>query len=267
MWLERRFGARVTWLPFDLHPEYPPEGIPRAQLIARYGEGYDRRTREMFAAEGLVYSPPPDVVSNTRLALELGEQARAEGLHRAYHDRVMEAYWAESADISRRAVLEELAQSAGVSQEGISLALDERPWGAAVDASTARAQRAGATGVPAFVIDWRVPGRRGPAARAPRAGGRPGPRHGDLGRFLATQVVGGAVEPPPELLGRQRPAQPVALDRVAPEQRELVVARLALDAFGDDLEAEVVAERDDRAHDGCVVARRVHVAARTSGRS
>jgi predicted DsbA family dithiol-disulfide isomerase len=156
MWLERQFGARVTWLPFDLHPEYPPDGIPRAQLVARYGEGYDARTREMFAAEGLVYAPPPEVVSNTRLALELGEQARSEGLHRPYHDRVMDAYWAESADISQRPALEELARSVGVSQEGVAQALDDRPWAPAVDASTARAQRAGATGVPAFVIDWRV---------------------------------------------------------------------------------------------------------------
>jgi predicted DsbA family dithiol-disulfide isomerase len=156
MWLERQFGARVTWLPFDLHPEYPPDGIPRAQLVARYGEGYDARTRELFAAEGLVYAPPPDVVPNTRLALELGEQARAEDLHRPYHDRVMDAYWAESADISQRPVLEELARAVGLSEEGIAQALDERPWASAVDTSTARARRAGATGVPAFVIDWRV---------------------------------------------------------------------------------------------------------------
>jgi predicted DsbA family dithiol-disulfide isomerase len=156
VWLERQFGARVTWLPFDLHPEYPPEGIPRAQLVARYGEGYDAHTRELFAAEGLAYAPPPDVVPNTRLALELGEQARAEGLHRPYHDRVMDAYWAESANISQRTVLEELARAVGVSEEGIAQALDERPWAPGVDASTARAQRAGATGVPAFVIDWRV---------------------------------------------------------------------------------------------------------------
>ena len=27
-WLERRFGAAIEWLPFDLHPEYPREGIP-----------------------------------------------------------------------------------------------------------------------------------------------------------------------------------------------------------------------------------------------
>jgi predicted DsbA family dithiol-disulfide isomerase len=156
VWLERQFGARVSWLPFDLHPEYPPEGIPRADLIARYGDGYDARTRELFAAEDLTYAPPPDVVSNTRLALELGEGARAEGLHGPYHDRAMDAYWAEGVDLSQRSNLESLARDVGVSDEAIAQALDERIWARAVDSSTARAQGVGATGVPAFVIDWRV---------------------------------------------------------------------------------------------------------------
>jgi predicted DsbA family dithiol-disulfide isomerase len=156
VWMERQFGARLTWLPFDLHPEYPPEGIPRADLVARYGDGYDARTREMFAAEGLVYAPPPGVVSNTRMALELGEQARAEGVHRAYHDRVMDAYWAEGVDLSERPALEQLARDAGVSAAGIEQALDDGVWARAVDDSTRRAQAAGATGVPSFVIDWRL---------------------------------------------------------------------------------------------------------------
>jgi len=43
----------VTWLPFDLHPEYPPEGLPREQLLARYGPGMSDRVRDFFAARGL----------------------------------------------------------------------------------------------------------------------------------------------------------------------------------------------------------------------
>jgi predicted DsbA family dithiol-disulfide isomerase len=154
--MERQFGARVTWLPFHLHPEYPPEGITRAELDARYGESSRDRIRSWFEDEGLVYAPPPDVVSNTRLALELGEGAREEGLHRAFHDRAMDAYWAEGRDLSLRPVLEQLARDVGMSDDGVSRALDDRAWAPAVDASTARAQSAGVTGVPAFVVDWRV---------------------------------------------------------------------------------------------------------------
>ena len=77
-------------------------------------------------------------------------------MHRAYHDRVMDAYWAEGVDLSQRPALEQLARDAGVSDAGIEQALDERTWVRAVDDSTRRAQAAGATGVPSFVIDWRL---------------------------------------------------------------------------------------------------------------
>ena len=59
----------MTWLPFDLHPEYPPEGLPREQLIARYGPEMTERMREFFAARGLDYNPHPDVVPNSMRAL------------------------------------------------------------------------------------------------------------------------------------------------------------------------------------------------------
>jgi predicted DsbA family dithiol-disulfide isomerase len=68
----------------------------------------------------------------------------------------MDAYWAEGQDLSLRPVLEDLARGVGVSDAGISRALDDRAWSPVVDASTARAQSAGVTGVPAFVVDWRV---------------------------------------------------------------------------------------------------------------
>jgi predicted DsbA family dithiol-disulfide isomerase len=68
----------------------------------------------------------------------------------------MDAYWSEGQDLSERGVLEALARAAGVSETGISRALDDRAWSPVVEASTARAQSAGATGVPAFVVDWRV---------------------------------------------------------------------------------------------------------------
>ena len=84
-----RFGADVTWLPYDLHPEYPPEGIPRAELNARYGDAFHGRLRAQFEAQGLAYNPPPDVVPNTRDALRLTELARERGLGEQMHDRLM----------------------------------------------------------------------------------------------------------------------------------------------------------------------------------
>ena len=88
----------MTWLPFQLHPEYPPEGLPRQVLIDRYGDGLARLERR-FAAEGLAYNPHPTVVPNTMTALRLSELARDLDRHDEFHDRLMEAYWGGGANL------------------------------------------------------------------------------------------------------------------------------------------------------------------------
>ena len=73
--MNERHGATVTWLPFDLHPEYPHEGRPRSELRRRYGEDVDDRMRATFERNGLVFNPP-EVTPNSRTALRLSELAR-----------------------------------------------------------------------------------------------------------------------------------------------------------------------------------------------
>ena len=100
----------MLWLPFDLHPEYPPAGIQLADLHRRYGIGVgaDDPLRGRFAEASLEYNLPP-VVPNTRLALRLSELAREHGLHDAFHDRLMDAYWSEATDIGDPNELRRLA--------------------------------------------------------------------------------------------------------------------------------------------------------------
>lgn len=151
-----RFGAELLWLSFDLHPEYPPEGIPREQLVARYGEHFHDRVREMFEGAGLRYNPPPDVVSNSRAALRLAELARDAGRHEAMHDRLMDAYWGEAQNIGDPDVLRTLASEVGLASEEVERVLAGDDYLERVERSTRRAVAAGVTGVPAFVLDNRL---------------------------------------------------------------------------------------------------------------
>jgi predicted DsbA family dithiol-disulfide isomerase len=146
----------VTWLPFDLHPEYPPEGIPRTTLNARYGEDFHERLKQSFAAAGLAYNPPPDVVPNTLRALSLTELARERRVHRQVHDRIMEAYWDEGLDIGDPEVLVELADQAGLDREDAMEALAGGRFAEEVRKITSYAHSIGVTGVPAFVLDRRL---------------------------------------------------------------------------------------------------------------
>jgi predicted DsbA family dithiol-disulfide isomerase len=147
----------VTWLPFDLHPEYPLQGIPRADLLARYGS-FEERLRGRFAEEGLEYTPNPDVVPNSFAALRLAELARDLERHDELHDRLMDAYWRDGVNIGDPDELRELAHD--LPPDDVERVLTTDAYADRVHASTNQAVSVGVTGVPAWVIDGRllVPG-------------------------------------------------------------------------------------------------------------
>ena len=148
----------MTWLPFDLHPEYPEEGLPRERLLARYGDTFQERLRARFAEEGLAYTPNPDVVPRSLTALRLTELARDLGRHEEVHDRLMDAYWADGVDLGDPDELRRLAHD--LPQDEVERVLTTDAFRDRVHASTAQAQSAGIDGIPAWVIDGRllVPG-------------------------------------------------------------------------------------------------------------
>jgi predicted DsbA family dithiol-disulfide isomerase len=154
--MRRQLGAQVTWLPFDLHPEYPHEGLPRQQLLARYGPAMTDRVREFFASRGLDYNPNPDIVSNSMRAQQLTELARDLGRHEAVHDRIMDAYWSEAANIGDPDVLRRLADELELPPEDVEEVLTTDRYRDRIVDSTRQAASVGANAVPAFVLDRRL---------------------------------------------------------------------------------------------------------------
>ena len=154
----REFDAEVTWLPFDLHPEYPPEGIALAELHRRYGleSGEHDPLRDRFAAAGLAYDRP-EIVPNTKLALRLTELARERGLHGPFHSRLMDAYWSEATNIGVPDELRRLAAEVGLDADGVERVIaDQSTYLDVVEASTREAFSIGITAVPAFLLDRRL---------------------------------------------------------------------------------------------------------------
>jgi predicted DsbA family dithiol-disulfide isomerase len=142
-------------LPFDLHPEYPAEGVTRASLARRYGPGFEEHTRRLITEAGFDYQPPARIPRSLR-ALQLGELARSEGCHHDVHRRLYRAYWSEGRDIGDVDVLVEFASAAGVDPDKARHVLESDSYAEEVRRSTTTAQRSGVTGVPAWVIDNKV---------------------------------------------------------------------------------------------------------------
>ena len=147
----------MEWLPYDLHPEYPAEGLPRADLIARHGSGMTDRIGAFFADRGLPPSnPPADIVPRTLTALRLGELARERGLNTLFHDRLMDAYWAEGLDIGSPDVLRRLSDEVGLPADDVESVVSSERYVGVVRGSTERAISIGVTGVPGFLLDGRL---------------------------------------------------------------------------------------------------------------
>ena len=146
----------IEWRPFDLHPEYPPDGIPHAELERRYGGGFVERRQAMFQQAGLAYAPKLHKVPNSRRALLTAELARERGVYDALHRRLFDAYWARGRDIGDREVLVEEGVQVGLDQSEIRETLEQGRFLNRIEEQTRAAIQIGAGGVPAWLIDERV---------------------------------------------------------------------------------------------------------------
>ncbi|HEY8612593.1 MAG TPA: DsbA family oxidoreductase [Roseomonas sp.] len=156
-------GLRLSrqWHPFQLNPDMPPGGMPRAEYRAKKF-GSVERGRQLdarLAAEGAKDGLPFDFERITRSPNSLASHRliRLAGLEggAAMADRVVEAifaaYFAEGRDIGDAAVLAAIGDAAGL-PPGRSAALLASEEGAAEVVHEA-ARASGLGGVPAVILD------------------------------------------------------------------------------------------------------------------
>jgi predicted DsbA family dithiol-disulfide isomerase len=139
-------------VPFELHPEIPPEGRPRDEVLppayrARAEEGVNR-----LAAQVGLQLRLHDRVINSRPALQAAEFAREQGRFAPMHRELFKAYWDEGRDVSDVGVLREVAARAGVDVAGMESAIREDRFGDYLDARRAEAEDLMINGIPAHVI-------------------------------------------------------------------------------------------------------------------
>jgi predicted DsbA family dithiol-disulfide isomerase len=106
----------LRWLPFEIHPDTPPEGAPKPFSPEEWPQV--RARLERLAQEvGLPIDPPQHNV-NSRFALETAELVRAQkgdGEAGAFCHHVSRAFFTEHADISKRGVIVPIAEHFGIS--------------------------------------------------------------------------------------------------------------------------------------------------------
>ena len=93
---------------------------------------------------------PPELLSNSRLAVEAAEFAREAGKHPEFHHEVLAAYFARSEDIGDIEVLVRAAEQVGLDPVALRAGLAGGAYAARREANEAEARSLGVTAVPTF---------------------------------------------------------------------------------------------------------------------
>jgi len=171
--LQPEFDVQVSWLPFQLNPDMPAEGVPRAEYRrAKFGsleksQALDARVAGEARGEGLEFAfERMQRTPNTFLAHRLIDLAQREGCGEAVVEAVFRAYFLEARDTGDREVLLGIAAAAGLQREAVEAALADEAGAARLAGEERSMRELGISGVPFFIIDRRfgVSGAQPPEA-------------------------------------------------------------------------------------------------------
>jgi predicted DsbA family dithiol-disulfide isomerase len=153
-----RDAAQVRWLPFELNPGLPPEGIGRrAYLSAKFGPGY-AAAEERLSTIGRFENIPfdfarivlqPNTLNAHRLIRWAEKRSRqdeaAEGLFRAH--------FVEGRDIGKAPVLTDVGAACGLPKDDVERFLASNELTAEIKEDEEVASRAGIKFVPFFLVN------------------------------------------------------------------------------------------------------------------
>jgi predicted DsbA family dithiol-disulfide isomerase len=154
-----RSETPVDWLPFELNPDMPVQGMDRqAYRAAKFGAEKSARLDQQMTALGLDEEirfafERQTRTPNTRRAHALIAAAMGAGHGNAVVAALFRGYFEEGLDVGDPAVLADLAAAAGMKRDAALHALDDAERHKEVRAFEAEASRLGVTGVPFFIVN------------------------------------------------------------------------------------------------------------------
>lgn len=153
--LKPEFDLEIAWRGFQIHPEWPADGMHAAEFRREMTPEMRRavwtRIQTMGEAAGIEMKPP-ELLMNSRLALEAAEFASELGKGEAFEERVYRAYFSEGANIGRQGVLADLASEVGIDALALNAALESGRYTLRLKNNAMIAHNRNVDGVPTFFI-------------------------------------------------------------------------------------------------------------------
>jgi predicted DsbA family dithiol-disulfide isomerase len=151
----------IAYHPFELNPDIPREGIPRADYIAKkFGaRGYSAHDRLVHAGAQLGIAFAFDKIErqpNTLAAHALIESGRLHGVQGAVKEALLKAYFVDGVDLTDTEALVRIAAGAGLERKDAEAAVTDENLRSAVAAEEDKARAMGVNGVPFFIFNGKL---------------------------------------------------------------------------------------------------------------
>jgi len=153
--LKPEFDLELEWRGFQIHPEWPAEGMPPERFYQSMGAERRRvvwHNIQALADEIQLPIKPPAVLVNSRLALEAAEFAAEADLGEAFEERVYRSYFQEDANIGDPGVIGALAGEIGLDRAATETALRSGRYSLKLKNTAMVAHNRDVSGVPTFFI-------------------------------------------------------------------------------------------------------------------
>ena len=152
--LSQNYPLEVTWMPFYLRPDTPPEGMELPSHVKAHMKGMQTHLAQKANAAGLrmIF---PDRIPNTRIAHEATEYARQKGKANEFHQAVFDCYYGQGEDISRWEVLQQAAKEIGLDADEMREEVEQGKFTALVSEQVRQAAELGIDGVPTYILNDR----------------------------------------------------------------------------------------------------------------
>jgi predicted DsbA family dithiol-disulfide isomerase len=156
-------AVEVRWLPYQLNPQMPREGVSRLEYRSqKFGnwersQQLDAQVAEAGEPEGIHFAfDRIERTPNTLDAHRLIELAGEEGVQDSVVEALFQAYFTDGRDISAPQNLLDVVANAGLDRGKAEDVLTSSDGQQAMSAANELAGRAGIEGVPFFVINGKV---------------------------------------------------------------------------------------------------------------
>jgi predicted DsbA family dithiol-disulfide isomerase len=147
--------VNVTWLPFELHPEAPPEGIPRDVYFGRARSLQVHSYLQQVAAEVGLRMQTRDVIINSRRALGAAEFAREHGKFEEMHRALFKAHWEQTGRLEDVDDLVRVGTEVGLDASELRTAIEQGRYEDVIDENRQVATSAGINAIPAHIFGRR----------------------------------------------------------------------------------------------------------------